>query len=420
MTTTKFKEFMHFKIIAFVLILTSPWSGYAQQSCAGQPKTYQDILRCSVQMSPEVQRAELELAHARSQIGAASQWRNPELSVDSVQGGSGSDQKSETGINLGIPIELGGKISARTSIAESSVARAEASLYQVKANVRATTLLKLHRLRQLSHEQEVVEESITTFAKLVTQFSQRFKLSPEQEISVAVFKMSKSEYDLKKTEVLSELNSLNSYFQTTIGLGMSSIMAMVPQSPKTWPKMENSQNPKDSPKMLAAKADVRIAQANLNLAESEAWPTFTVGPSAKLQNESGRSSQLYGFNLSLPLPIFNTNGKGKAAAASGLKFAETSRNLALTEQGKIREELLRTYQQSIASLASTLSHDEIEKKHNNIERLFFRGVVPSSLVIEAHRTYVELEKSRNSRELKALEALMTIYTIDGNVLEVQP
>ncbi len=419
MTPTIFRESKLFKIIALATFLTFPWTGKAQQNCTNQPKTYQEILRCSEQMSPEIQRAELELAHARSQVGAASQWRNPELSVDSVQGGSGADQKSETGINLGIPIELGGKISARTSIAESAAARAEAALYQVKANVRAATLLKLHRLRQLTHEQEVIDESIGTFTKLVTQFSQRFKLSPEQEISVAVFKMSKSEYDLKKTEVLSELNSLDSYFQTTIGLGIRSLTTMLPQSPKAWPRIDGSQNSKDSPKMLAAKADMRAAQANLNLAESEAWPTLTVGPSAKLQNESGRSNQLYGFNLSLPLPVFNANGKGKAAAASGLRYAEKNQNLALTEQSKIRDEMLRTYQQSVAALNATLSHEDIEKKHSNIERLFFRGVVPSSLVIEAHRTYVELEKSRNSRELKALEALMTIYTIDGNILEAQ-
>ena len=405
-----------FFVLLISILFRAPWALAQQHSCSSPLKSTADALSCAESRSPEVRKAQLELEQAKAQIGAAEQWRNPELSVDSV---SGSEGKSETGVNLGIPIELGGKIDARRSVAKSGATRAEAALYASKSEVRSSVLLKLHRLRQLTHEQEVIEESIDTFAKLVKQYGQRFKLSPEQEISVTVFKMSKSEYELKKSELLSERNALEAYFQTVLGLGLAELQNAVPKSPKTWPALPAPSEIANAPKLKLTGAEVERAKADLSLAGSEAWPTMVLGPSVKMQNESGKSNQLYGFNLSLPLPVFHANGKAKAAAASGLRVAETNHQLAQLELQKTREYLAKTYQQSVTVLGTAVSHEEIEKKHDNIEKLFFRGVVPSSLVIEAHRTYVELEKTRNERELKTLEALFAIYAFDGIFLEAQ-
>lgn len=408
-------------VLKTLLVLTAllrPDFSVAEERCQGQIASYQEAVRCAESRSPEVQKALLALERAKSQVSAAGQWRNPELSADSFHGTKASERSSETEISLGVPIELGGKISARTAVAEGGVAKAEAELFEARAKVRNTTLLKLHRLRQLIHEQEVIDESISTFSKLVSQYSKRLKLSPEQEMTVAVFRMSKSEYDLKKAETFDELLSLDSYLKVALGTSIEALKQNLPASPKSWPKIDPNATPANSPRVKLAQAEVATALAELTLAQSESWPTLTVGPSVKIQSEAGRSDQLYGFNLSFPLPVFNVNGPGRVAAAAGVKLAETGKSLALLEQEKLREELARTYQQSISVLASTLSHQEIEKKHHDIERLFLRGIVPSALVIEAHRTFVELEKSRNARELKALESLMTIYTFDGKTPEI--
>ena len=55
----------------------------------------------------------------------------------------------------------------------------------------------------------------------------------------------------------------------------------------------------------------------------------------------------------------------------------------------------------------------IEEKHNKIERLFFNGLVSSSLVIEAHRQLFDLEEKRNETEREAVEALGQVYIIDN-------
>jgi outer membrane protein TolC len=166
-----------------------------------------------------------------------------------------------------------------------------------------------------------------------------------------------------------------------------------------------------------AYAEIKSAEAELALAQSEAWPTLTVGPAVKVQNEGGRSDSFFGINVSFPIPLFNLNGAGKEAARAGVTVASASKGFVASEQEKQRDEMVRIYQQSVAILSTTLSHQDIERRHADIERLFFKGVVPSSLVIEAHRTFTDLEKARNERELKTLEALFTIYALDGKTSE---
>jgi hypothetical protein len=128
---------------------------------------------------------------------------------------------------------------------------------------------------------------------------------------------------------------------------------------------------------------------------------------------------MIGLNLSFPIPVLSTNVGGRSAALSRVRVSEVKRNTSQFEEKNRRIEFARIYAESTRVLLSTLSHQEIESRHSEIETLFFKGIVPSSLVIESHRTYVELEKARNQREIKALEALFSIYTIDGKIMEIQ-
>lgn len=365
-----------------------------------------------------MQKASLEAQQARARVGAASQWQNPEFGVDSVSGTSGNEKEGETELSLGIPIELGGKISSRKEIAAGGVTLYEVRLTEAKAKARGAALLKLHRLRQVLHEQEVIDESVSTFSKLISQYAKRRGLSPEQEISASVFRMAKGDYDLKKVETQEELLSLDSYFKVSFGKKVEELKSLLPSSPKNWPKVDSDFSPGTSPAFKAAQAELAMAEGELSLAGSEAWPTVVVGPSMKMVKEGGNNKNQYGFNLSFPLPFFSLNGGNRAVAEAGVKVSEAAKSLAIVAEDSGRRELVKIYEQSVTVLASSLSHQEIEKKHAEVERLFLRGIVPSALVIEAHRTFVDLEKARNERELKTLSALLDIYTIDGKKLEI--
>jgi cobalt-zinc-cadmium efflux system outer membrane protein len=387
-------------------------------ACTAEFKTYREVIACAEARSPEVQISAADLNRAKAEVKAAEQWKNPELSAESVHGSTNGQANSQTDIALGVPIELGGKISARRAVAQGGVLQVEARAYETRAKVKSETLVKLHRLRQLYHEQEVIDEAIGTFTKLVNQFSKRPKLSPEQQMSNSVFRMSKSEYEIKRAETVEEMAALNAYFKVAVGRDVEQLKSLAPESVKSWPDFQNEYKPGLSPRSMVAQAELQTSQAALSLARSEAWPTLTVGPSLQIQNQAGQTAQMFGLNVSLPLPLFNTNGGGRAAAASGVSLSENRKSFAYLEEEKHREELLRVFNESKKVLLTSLSHKDIEGRHQEVESLFLKGIVPSALVIEAHRTFVELEKTRNQRELKAIESMMSIYTIDGKISEL--
>ncbi|MBK8422893.1 MAG: hypothetical protein IPL30_03100 [Elusimicrobia bacterium] len=61
--------------------------------------------------------------------------------------------------------------------------------------------------------------------------------------------------------------------------------------------------------------------------------------------------------------------------------------------------------------------EQMEKKHQGMESLFERGLVQSALVIEAHRQMTDFAESLNAQELRALEALWSIYVLEGSALQ---
>lgn len=405
------------KRLILVTVFTVTLNGKAWADACLSVKSVNDLLACAETRSPEVQGAQIELDRASSLIDAAAQWRNPELSVESFHGSLSGQSQRETDIALGVPLELGGKVSARKAVATGGLKNLEARLFATRAKIRLQLLLKLHRLRQLIHETQTADEAIRTFSTLIGQFSKRPGLSPEQQISSSVYQLSKSEYELKKTTLNEEFVGLDTFFKLNLQMTAEQIRFLLPSEPKNWPKVASPENLAASPVQLALQAELETANAELELASSEAWPTLTVGPSFKIQSEGGLNNNLLGMNVSLPLPVFNVNGGAKAAAAAGAKLSKIRKDQGLREQSLRREELQNVYEQTVGALALSLSHAKIEGLHRESERLIARGIVPSALIIEAHRTSFELEKTRHERELRAIEALFEINIIDGKILE---
>jgi len=403
--------------VGIYILFSVPLGAQASDSCHIVINSFQDVMVCAESRAPEVLSSVLEVDRSKAMIDAASEWRNPELSVQDFRGPVGGQLQSETDFFLGVPIELGGKVQARKSVARGGLELAEAKLYEARAQVRILILTKLHRLRQVYHEQEIENEAISTFSKLIEQYERRPNLSPEQQTSLLVYELSRSEYELKRSNTLDEILSLESFFKAKLGLTLDQIRPVIPKNLKVWPDIVSHAVIGTSPKQKALKAELEIAHAELSRARSDAWPTLTLGPSFRMQRQNGQMSQLTGLNLSFPLPIFNLNGGAKAVAAADVRLNESRREIGRLEEDMRREELRKKYTQAVRTIKESLSHDDIENRHRQADRLFSKGMVPSSLVIETHRTLFELEKTRHERELQALESLLEIHTIDGTILE---
>jgi cobalt-zinc-cadmium efflux system outer membrane protein len=406
--------------VSSLIAVLAPVGGGANAHAACESvQSYRDLISCAEARSPDVQRAEAELQTSRAQSKIAGQLLNPDLSSTGVFGRSSEGSQSETDVSLVFPLEFGGKRSARIAAAENGARKAEAQLLETRAKVRMEVISKLHRLRQILSEQELVNESLDTFSKLVKQYEGRPKLSPEQEVTLSVFRMAKGDYILRSADLAEDLSKIQAFARLTLGVEISKAKTLLPKRMKDWPPIGADSGSTISPQTKVLEAELQLAKSELERARSESWPTVSVGPAIKLTSDAGKKNQLYGFGLGLPLPVLSQNNAARQAAAIGVEATELKMRLGLLEQKNEREEKVQTYQRSLASLSQIAAPDELQERHHKVETFFLRGQVPGALVIEAHRSLVDLEKARNERELKTIEAYLEIQMFDGKILETE-
>lgn len=421
-----------------LLIVAWPWSvAYAQKVHHDQdpthdpihhvhgshpecplPKNPMDILRCVQEEHQDVKRAKLGTTASETLTEVAGQIPNPELEVQSVFGRTLGDNQMQTQISLKQPIGLGGHRSARIRGAEAEQKQAKADLKQVQAEVIVQTVHHLHRLRQMELEKATLEEAIEAYAKLVSQYRGRPHLTPEQEVSLAVYEMAQADNRIRRAALLEEEREIEHFFHLATGHGLSELKSVLPSAPKSWPDIEiRAKDLAPSPALFRLTADQDLAFALQDRARAESWPNFMVGPMFQVQDDGPIRGQLYGVHLVMDIPVFNLNGGARAHAARAVAKAEKTIVLRSTEESHERAERVRIYQNAVEALKESGTIKDIDRKHTRIEKLSMRGLIPSSLVIEAHRQRAELEKNRNERELRAIEALWTVYKLDGRIFE---
>lgn len=409
-------------ILIFLCISGLSLGASSQAADTGAPtcsslNTPNDVVQCALLRHPDILRAQSLLNQGTSLEAIARQRLNPELS-SRVLGGTSSGETSTTAeVNLSHVFELGGKRDARLQRAKAERGVLSTELLKVKEEVYLSTLLSLHRLRQVQAELHLLDEALGTFTRIQKIYKSRPGLNPEQKVSVGVFQLASGESDLRKVVLESERKMLIRSIGIAIGGTFVPSGKTLPPAQKNWPTIAKTNAEISNASIQEARSRVGLATSELNLAKSNAWPDLRLGPSAEIQKTGSVSETLLGVNLTMPLPIYQSNQAGKAYAQQGIENAE--RNLRITESALQlqRDALVEQYEASVAALKKAAGFVDIEKKHKSMEDLFRRGLVPSALVIESHRQILEFIKSQHEMELSSVEALVKVYAIEGRLFE---
>ncbi len=381
------------------------------------PKNTQDIIDCALDLHPSVKKAALIVDSTSKLELEAAQMPNPTLSSRYIRGEQNNEDVSELETNLSFTLELGDKRAKRVDFA---VARNEQALVEneaLKADVKMATILNLHRLRQVLEEKSLLAESSRAFAKVIEQLKKLPRLSAEQEASLTLFEMSLEETKINESELFEEERKLEHYFHVATGHSLEEIQAYLPSSPKKWPSIAKEINEQPSPEIKKLNSLASLAMKELEVQKSKAWPDLSIGPSFAIEKEGSQDNKMIGFNIQIPIPIFQTNSGGKAYAQSELTRAQRNIALTLAEESHERFEQLKVYESAVSILNKTMNKRSLEKKHQRIENLHLRGVVSSSVFLDSLKQRLSYIKSRHSRELTALRALWSIHKYDGQIFQ---
>ena len=410
---------MKVRLILCALCFFVPVRGFAaDEGCL--LRSTQDILDCALRNHPEVAQAQAIRERDSALQRVARQRPNPELEGKIVSGSDAVHTVLSTETSLLHTLELGGKRRARIRQATAQGEFSAASLLEAKELVALNTVLALHRLRQIRSESAYLQESSTTFDRILRQFRSRSVLPPEQSVSLSVFDLAKDEYNLRKKSLLEEETELKTFLEIATGVPFSQMKGLLPKRRGAWPKIASDPEefgPESSASEIKkAAADLKRAEAGLSLAKSNAWPDFKLGPTVETGTLGRNDSVTVGGTISLPIPILNLNRGEKAYAA--MEKTRASSQLEFTRKKIVleRAKQLARYQNAVKGV-SQIHWGDLNKKHHEVEDFFDRGLVPSSLVIESHRQFFEITRIVHEQELTATDALWRLYIIDGKVFD---
>jgi outer membrane protein, heavy metal efflux system len=383
--------------------------------------TAQDVLACALEHHPDIRRSQADVAYLGAFTQQARQRVNPELESESTYQKEDAQPELKWKAAYFHTFELGDKRSARIYLAKTRQEAASAQLARVQEEISVKTVRHLFRLRQIEDEQRTVQEALHTFERVIRPYRNRKQLTPEQHVSLNVFTLAQGDYRLRETALIQEQEELKAYFELATGAPFEKIRPALPPSKKEWPVLsaENHHVSDKNGEKRQVQSDLFAAKATDQLASGEAWPNMKLGPMIDVESGRGQDSTGWGAALSLPLPLYQQNAGGKALARGQLRKSEVDlqeRQKELNQQLRI---YLQRYQSSVRVLEKSPSVHEMEIQHARLESFYERGLVSAPLVIEAHRQMVDLTKSQNDHELRAIETLWSIYALEGRILEVQ-
>lgn len=410
-------------VLAVLFMIFNTSNSSAEEGCP--VSSAQDILQCALGQHPDVVNAQAEKLRDEKLVNIAKQRPNPELQGRILGGQSADDTKLNTETSLSYTLELGGKRKSRIGQAKVLAEKSSIEVKRNKEEVALQTVLALYRLRQIKSELGRAEETISTFSKITSALKSRPKLTPEQEVSQSSFSLAREDYKLKKITLTQEQAGLIAWLEVATGVPGQTILRHLPSTKAKWPEFPTSLESKESDKpsnstLDLARSEKNLAERNISIAKSKAWPDLKIGPSFDTEDlDNGGTRLLGGVSFSVPLPILNLNRGEKAFAKADQLRAQTNLEQVLRKTESERILQLKRYQAAIEALRSTQSIQGLAVEHQNLEAYFEKGLVPSTLVIETHNQLYDITRTRNEQELTGVDSLWRLYIIDGKILDAK-
>uniref|UniRef100_UPI003F491912 TolC family protein n=1 Tax=Cupriavidus taiwanensis TaxID=164546 RepID=UPI003F491912 len=272
---------------------------------------------------------------------------NPELAT--LVEDTRRSTRTTTG-QVNIPIELGGKRSARIDAAERTRELAQATLASVRGDIRAqviesffSVLIAQERVKLATGSADIAARGAQAAARRVA----AGKISPVDETKARV---EQANAELELAEATASLQSARQALTALWGNAapqFAEAQGNLDALPSR-PGPEALQQQLDSsPLVAASRAEMDRRQAVINVERSRQYPDLTVSLGAKRDNEANRNMAVIG--VAIPLPIFDRN-QGNLYQA--IRLADKAQDDYLANRINLTRGLLQASNQLSVSRAS--------------------------------------------------------------------
>ena len=365
---------------------------------AGQTLSLDRALELAGATSPTLDAAEADIQAAAAARTVAGLRPNPSVTVEAENvAGSGpyrGVESLETTTSLALPIELGGKRSARIGVADArsqrtliqaAITQADLRLSVIQAYAEAAAAQQ--RVTTARDQARIAAEGLRAAQVRV----QAGRASPIEAERANVARIN-ADAEVERTQRLVEVArySLSRIIgQPVAGNLDTGWFANVRAAYGPMQAIESA----GTLAMAAAEADLAIADAGVRLARAQRVPDLTVGAGARYMRDTGDTAAL--FSISIPLPLFN-NGRAAVAQASSERLrAEAQQRVTAIE---VDQAIARAQAEAAnaATTAATASGPALQAAEEaaRIARIGYReGKFGQLELLDAERTLAETRRA---------------------------
>ncbi len=378
-------------VLAAACVAASPTSAQNTEA-SSVPMTLDDALVAAGASSPAIEAARSGISAAQAQRTVAGLRPNPSLDTMSENvAGTGMYRglrSSETTVGLSLPLELGGKRSARVAVANAQLERAtlEATIAQADLRLRVTRAyndaVAAQRRAMNAREQVGIAAEVLRAARVRVSAGRASPLE-EQRADVARLNAEGAvERADRSAQVADEnlgrligraANVLDVVWFTSVGV-------TGPVAPV---------RSEDTLAAAAASADLTTATAQVRFARSQRIPDVTISAAARRLEATNDTAAVFG--LSVPLPLFNNGRASTDMASAQRQQADAQRRLALLDA----EQAISSARAEAANAATTARNANgptlaAAQEAARIARIGYReGKFGQLDLLEAERTLAE-------------------------------
>jgi len=326
--------------LLFAAVLAAPLCAVPAQAQdvpppGGEILTLDEALAAAGVLAPATEAAEVGVWVAEAGRRVARLRPNPSVSVDTENAlGTGPYRgfaESDTTIAFAMPVELGGKRSARVAAADARSRRAEVDLAIAEADLRFDVTRAYVAVIAAERRTAVAEAQLAVTAENLRIARDRVMVganSPLDEQRAALEQLrAEGDADLARRSAAAARTALRLY----AGDG-----ALAPLDgawfDRATPTAYGPAAPVDARATLAlaaAAADTEAAEAEVRLARSQRVPDLTL--TAGTRRIEASNDQAMVFGVSLPLPLFSNGKAAVTLAARERDRSEALERLALFE-----------------------------------------------------------------------------------------
>ena len=279
-----------------------PLSAASAPAPTVQPLTLAEAISLALQFSPQFVANQQELAASDGTVIQAGARPNPEIQalIEDTR-----RESRTTTVQFSQPIELGGKRSARVSVAELGRAQTAVDVEGRRAQIRADVsdaffgaVIAQERVQLAQASAELSGRAADAASKRV----QAGKVSPVDETRA---KVAHAGVRVELRQAQGELRSARQRLSALLGPAAPRAQVLAWQSNALPALLSPDTSLTDVPALRQARLEVDRRQAMVELERARRIPDVTLTLGAKRDQQVGRNQTVIG--LSIPIPVLDTN-----------------------------------------------------------------------------------------------------------------